>query len=70
MGSISDFPGTIEILSKPRDPTVIKRIPRMGFNRHMHQVVIYGPRIFGGKQIMKVHTEQTILHTEKFVVHL
>ena len=26
LGSIADFPGTIEILSKSGDPTVIKRI--------------------------------------------
>ena len=45
-------------------------LPKLGFNRHMPKVVIYGPRQYGGKQIMNVHTEQLILHTEKFMAHI
>ena len=45
-------------------------LPKLGFNRHMPKVVLYGPRKFGGKEMMHVHTEQTILHTEKFMAHI
>ena len=54
-------------LSKIVEPALL---PKMGFNRHMPKVVLYGPRIFGGKQIMNVRTEQTILHMEKIVAHM
>ena len=45
-------------------------LPKLGFNRHMPKSVSYGPTKFWGKQMMHVHTEQLILHTEKFMVHI
>ena len=45
-------------------------LPKMGFNRHIPKVVLYGPKLYGGKQIMNVHKEQTILHTEIVVAHM
>ena len=45
-------------------------LPKMGFNRHMPKAVLYGPHRFGGKQLMNIHTEQTVLHTEKFMAHI
>ena len=45
-------------------------LPKLGFNRHMPKVVLYGPRLYGGKQIMNTHTEQIILHLETFMAHI
>ena len=59
--------GECHQLSKIVEPAIL---PKLGFNRHMPKVVLYGPKIFGGKEIMNVHTEQTILHTENFVAHM
>ena len=54
-------------LSKIVKPDIL---PKLCFNRHMPKVVIYGPKQFGGKQLMNIHTEQTIMHTETFLAHL
>ena len=44
-------------------------LPKLGFNRHMPKAVLYGPRLYGGKQLMNMHTEQTTLHLEIFIAH-
>lgn len=31
-------------------------LPKLGFNRHMHKMVLYEPKIYGGKQLMNMHT--------------
>ena len=36
---------------------VEQAIPKLGFNRHMPKVVIYRSKQFGGRQLMKPHTE-------------
>ena len=45
-------------------------LPKLGFNRHMPKVVLYGPKLYGGKQLIHTHTEQTILHLETFMGHI
>jgi len=45
-------------------------LPKLGFNRHMSKMVLYGPKLYGGKQLMNIHTEQTILHLEAFMAHI
>lgn len=44
-------------------------LPKIGFNRHMPKVVLYGPKIYGGKQLMNMHTKQIILHLGTSMVH-
>lgn len=44
--------------------------PKLGFNRHIPKVVLYGPKTHGGKLLMNIHTEQTILHLETFMTHI
>ena len=36
----------------------------------MPKAVLYGPHRYGGKKFFNVHTEQTIMHTEKFMAHI
>ena len=36
----------------------------------MPKVVLYGPKKYGGKQLMNTHTEQIILHLENFMAHI
>ena len=45
-------------------------LPKLGFNRHMPKAVLYGPKLYGGKQLMNTHTEQTVLHLEIFMAHI
>ena len=45
-------------------------LPKLGFNRHMPKAVLYDPKLYGGKQLMNTHTEQTILHLETFMAHI
>ena len=45
-------------------------LPKMGFNRHMPKAVLYGPLKFRGKHLFNVHTEQTLIHLEKFMAHI
>ena len=54
--------GQCHQLMKTVEPAIL---PKMGFNRHTPKVVLYG-----GKQIMNVHKEQTIQNTENFIAHL
>lgn len=45
-------------------------LPKIGLNRHMPRAVIYGPKKYGGREIMDIRLEQPILHYLHNLGHL
>jgi hypothetical protein len=45
-------------------------LPKMGFNRHMPRVVIFGPQIYGGVALADAKVEQTVFLVTDMITEL
>ena len=61
---------TVNQLHTIQKPIVCQLLPKMGMNRNMSREVVYGPRSYGGREIMDLRLEQPILHLKTTVSHM
>ena len=45
-------------------------LPKLGFNRHTAQVILFGPRRYGGMQMMDMKVEQLAKHVHNLITHI
>ena len=61
---------TVNQLHIIQKPIIYQLLPKMGMNRNMPREVIFGPRLFGGREFVDLRPEQPILHLKTTISHM